>query len=942
MIETIFVLACSWQVWAYFAALGWALNYCLRNAKQTWSIAFATLIVVVTWFYIGRYTVDYLAGGANNLFDDAYADVVEPASWGFSSQLLTWVVVAHVWTREASPHYLLFGMLGAMSAAFILWVPQQSKVFPSTRVPLIYVLTSMLSLCSIAMLPVTLGSPVPFGLWLKALHIFLLLPLLPWRGCAMTVEPCALYLVLAVAVAWFHYFAVPNDNYQWPSTDCNISITTDMVCCMGITLYAIFRHTGSVFVTAAAGLAAPFLSTGAVLALFLAWSHKQSAHVRLVTWLQAQVAKRLQTTGEVKFMNLGWWKGNTVVYNFACEKLASKLAQVMKSSASSEADTSILACGCGYGAELELFKRELNAVHITGIENNMDAVEAYQVTSDSRLLHIPVQEMRASLPLGMFNNILALDNVYHYPSKRAFLCDVAALLPCQGQIGVTDIVVKKPVPLWLKLVLGVCNVPAENLWSQTEYTAKLVECGFDKSSIQFEYLEDVLDRWLPTVALQFLGYAVIVARKVGEVAKKKLKIAVIGSGMSGLACAHSLSPYHDVTIYEARDKPGLSGAGVEIDGTVVDIPLRMIGLNYYSELTRLIRKLGVSTVAANTACTFYGDTNPETDGPSGGDVGVILEYSQWANAWWIVNHLRAVIKMVFKVVHVDLPSNEKETWREFLQRTGYLAKTTEEEDVVMWACMGQLSWVLSCTYEQVFNYPASVLLGFLKPLRGLQAMLLPATSKGIVRVAPSIDQLRLALAYGSKLVCNTPISDLGADRVINGIPYDVVVVATEALAVHKVLSAAPSVFSRVRYEPSSIVLHCDKSLMPQQRRDWRALNVCRTKDQAHSSLTVWLNRYYPEARFKNDYFQTWGPHKQPASCGTAKLVDKEADGDYQVHFNRVVHTKDTPAINREIADLQGRGDIFYAGSYAIHGMGLLEQAAKSGQLTAKLILEKYQ
>ena len=34
------------------------------------------------------------------------------------------------------------------------------------------------------------------------------------------------------------------------------------------------------------------------------------------------------------------------------------------------------------------------------------------------------------------------------------------------------------------------------------------------------------------------------------------KIAIIGSGISGLTCAHKLAPHHDITVYEAADYIG--------------------------------------------------------------------------------------------------------------------------------------------------------------------------------------------------------------------------------------------------------------------------------------------------------------------------------------------------------------------------------------------------
>jgi predicted NAD/FAD-binding protein len=44
-----------------------------------------------------------------------------------------------------------------------------------------------------------------------------------------------------------------------------------------------------------------------------------------------------------------------------------------------------------------------------------------------------------------------------------------------------------------------------------------------------------------------------------------MKIAIIGSGISGNVAAHILAKSHDVTVYEKRDRPGGHSATKDID-----------------------------------------------------------------------------------------------------------------------------------------------------------------------------------------------------------------------------------------------------------------------------------------------------------------------------------------------------------------------------------------
>ena len=89
----------DWQVWLYFAVLTCALQKQLRRASLS-SISVAAALVAITWTYILRYTTAYKLAGGQNLFDDAYADVLQAPHDRSSCQLLTWVVVATVWCRH--------------------------------------------------------------------------------------------------------------------------------------------------------------------------------------------------------------------------------------------------------------------------------------------------------------------------------------------------------------------------------------------------------------------------------------------------------------------------------------------------------------------------------------------------------------------------------------------------------------------------------------------------------------------------------------------------------------------------------------------------------------------------------------------------------------------------------------------------------------------------
>ncbi len=81
------------------------------------------------------------------------------------------------------------------------------------------------------------------------------------------------------------------------------------------------------------------------------------------------------------------------------------------------------------------------------------------------------------------------------------------------------------------------------------------------------------------------------------------RIAVVGSGISGASAAFALHPHHDVTLFEAEDRPGGHTATVDVDydGRTISVDTGFIVYNElnYPELTAMLAHLGVATHESN-------------------------------------------------------------------------------------------------------------------------------------------------------------------------------------------------------------------------------------------------------------------------------------------------------------------------------------------------------
>ncbi|NKF33014.1 FAD-dependent oxidoreductase, partial [Pseudomonas sp. BGM005] len=80
---------------------------------------------------------------------------------------------------------------------------------------------------------------------------------------------------------------------------------------------------------------------------------------------------------------------------------------------------------------------------------------------------------------------------------------------------------------------------------------------------------------------------------------RRLKIAVIGSGISGASAAWALREVHQVTLYEKQARPGGHTATVDVDyeGFRIAVDTGFIVYNElnYPNLTALFAELGVAT-----------------------------------------------------------------------------------------------------------------------------------------------------------------------------------------------------------------------------------------------------------------------------------------------------------------------------------------------------------
>jgi predicted NAD/FAD-binding protein len=317
-----------------------------------------------------------------------------------------------------------------------------------------------------------------------------------------------------------------------------------------------------------------------------------------------------------------------------------------------------------------------------------------------------------------------------------------------------------------------------------------------------------------------------------------VKIAVVGSGISGLACAHLLKEDHEVTLFEADAKPGGHVNTIEVSGKTgtyqVDTGFIVFNEQNYPNFVRLIEQLGVESQATRMGFSVRSDK-------------LGLEYSG-ESFRGLFGHLRNATdplhwKMALDIMHFHKLAKEKNpgqaTVDEFLKIHGFGNRFKE----CFLLPLGAALW--SCSTTRFGEFPMEFVMNFLANHQMLQAANRPVwrVLKGGSRtyVDKIVEQL------GTRLLLNSPVQEIRREKegVHLGFPdgtsqsFEEVILACHAdQALRLIVSPSADEVALLKsfpYEKNMVSLHSDDSLLPRRksaRASWNAYLSKESKRQA--------------------------------------------------------------------------------------------------------------
>jgi len=387
-----------------------------------------------------------------------------------------------------------------------------------------------------------------------------------------------------------------------------------------------------------------------------------------------------------------------------------------------------------------------------------------------------------------------------------------------------------------------------------------------------------------------------------------MRIAVVGSGISGLAAAWLLSRRHAVTLFEADTRLGGHANTVELtlDGQThpVDTGFLVYNRATYPNLVRLFAELGVP--AAPSEMTFSVALESPAIAWAGTSLGTL--FAQRGNL------LRpAFLRMLRDVLRFNREAPQAhgaQSLGEFLAAGRYGAEFRD------WYLLPMAAAIWSCPTRSMLEYPFASFARFFRNHGLLQLADRPqwytvpgGARQYVEKMARGLRDVRLA----------TPVRDLRRGKSqawVNGESFDAVVLACHSDQALALLGAGASdeeraVLAAIPYQKNRALLHSDASLLPRNRRVWSAWNYTAGADTPEGrpvSVHYLLNKLQP-LPFARPVIVSLNPHREP----DARKVVAEIDYEHPV-FGAAAQ-----AAQARLPAIQGTRGTWFCGAWTRYG-----------------------
>ena len=401
-----------------------------------------------------------------------------------------------------------------------------------------------------------------------------------------------------------------------------------------------------------------------------------------------------------------------------------------------------------------------------------------------------------------------------------------------------------------------------------------------------------------------------------------MKIAVVGSGISGLSAAYYLSKNHHVDLFEKDDHFGGHSYTLDLNlDKKISVDIGFIVFNYetYPKLTNFFKENEVEVEKSDMSFSVKVEgTNFEYCGK--GLKGMFSNKSNIFNLKFL-KMFKDIIKFYKSCDQIN-KYDEKITLGQFLEKRKW------SKEFINFHLVPMVSAIWSMPPYEAKNMPLSFFLNFFK-------------NHGLFKLKNRPQWY--TVSNRSKTYVNKILSKISGEhfknyqiskiiRTLNGIKlyygdkseffnYDKVVIATHADEAISLIEDATQdekqILSNFKYRENLAVIHTDQNVMPKNERAWSSWNSYVEPNKLNkTSLTYWLN-LLQNLKTKENIFLTLNPIQEIQSKKILKSVK----------FTHPYYDQGALDNQTNLKSLQNKKNILFCGSY--FGYGFHEDGIKS-------------
>jgi uncharacterized protein len=409
-----------------------------------------------------------------------------------------------------------------------------------------------------------------------------------------------------------------------------------------------------------------------------------------------------------------------------------------------------------------------------------------------------------------------------------------------------------------------------------------------------------------------------------------MRVAVVGGGIAGMACADALEGFVDVTLIEAAARLGghTDTHNLAIDGVVAAIDSGFIVFNRrnYPAFSVWLDTLGVASRATDMSFSV-------THGGSGLEYGTDRLSALLAQPKNLVRprFLRMLgdLRRFYRDAQTLDPGDADLTVAEFVDRRGYGPGFVEDHLQPMCAAL----------WSQPAASVRSIALGHVVAFMNNHGML-SLRDRPQWRVVDGGSQRYVDAflsRFRAKVLTRQPVRKVRRightvelDTDVGTLRFDAVILACHADQALQLLQqptpAEQRVLGAIRYQQNQVIVHTDDALMPSRRSAWSSWNAyVDPGDEAACTVTYWMNRLQ-RVSTPRPVFVSLNPGARVRPSRVLAMRD----------YAHPLFDRAALAAQRELSGLQGADGVYFAGAWS--GYGFHEDGFVSGRAAAAALL----